>query len=232
MEDFEAEKTRRRVSLPSLIAWLSVCLLAAAWGRSLDERWQTIWIEMGAFGLVSATGLGAIEQARVVREKRFQDRLLQTRLECGLAKLNEHSATLEAINAAIRRLTEHVEGIRRVRRSSRGASPARVIAWFPLEVMPIEERGASLDTNWSESIRGFIRQISSSAVSFEHAEPFGTHLVLLTFTLHRGEQLSFVVDVMWTEKSGDVFVSGGTVLAVGIPAHRDSEEVYAAATRD
>jgi hypothetical protein len=231
MDDFN-EKPPRRASVPSLIGWLSLCLLTAAWGHSLDERWQAVWADMGAFGLVAAAGLGALETARNAHEKNRQERLLQTRLECGLARLNEHSATIDAINAAVRRLTDHVEGLRRVRNRSKNPSATRIIAWYPLEVMPIEEHGPTLDTTWSDSIRGFVRQMSSRAVSFEHSEAFATHLVLLTFSLGHGEQLSFVVDVMWTEKSGDAFISGGTILAVGVPNNRESEEVYEAATRD
>lgn len=232
MGDLEAKTVQRRASMPSLIGWLSLCLLAAAWGHSLDEQWRTIWAEMGAFGLVAAVGLGTLDTVRTAYEKRYQDRLLQMRLEGGLARLNEHSATVDAINAAIRKLTQHVEGLHRQRGRIPSHSQAKVVAWHPLEVMPIEERGASLDAKWADPIRGFIRQISSRAVCFEHAEPFGTHLVLLTFTLSHGQQLSFVVDVMWTEKSGTAHVSGGTVLAVGVPARRMVEDIHEYAMHD
>jgi hypothetical protein len=59
--------------------------------------------------------------------------------------------------------------------------------------------------------------MSTQGVSFEHDECFSTRIVLLTFRLADNQQLSFVVDVMWTQKTVNGFTSGGTVLAVGVP---------------
>ena len=90
----------RTTSIPSLIAWLSLCLLAAAFGHALDTQWQIIWAEIGAFGLAAAVGLGSLEKTRAAATERVYNRVMQTRVECGLARLNEHSAAVDSINTA------------------------------------------------------------------------------------------------------------------------------------
>jgi hypothetical protein len=214
-------------SIPSLIAWLSLCLLAAAWGHALDTRWQVIWAEIGAFGLTAAVGLGAIEKTRAAHAERVYNRDMQSRVECGLARLNEHSAAVDSINMAVRRLAEHAAK----RRSSEIASMSRVkrrwqtqlLSDTPLQIVPVEDQDVPFDSKTVAPIVGTLRQISSQAVTFEHDEAFSARIVLLTFKL-ADEQLSFVVDVMWSQKAVDGYTSGGTVLAVGVPAALEASE--------
>lgn len=211
----------RTPSIPTLIAWLSLCLLAAAWGHSLDSTWRVIWAELGAFGLVSAVGLGSLEKVRLARSERVYNRIMQARVECGLARLNEHSAAGDAINTAVRRLAENAAK----RRSSEICSAPRgkrrwqsqLLGDYPLEVVPVEDNNEPFDSTSVAPINGSLRQISSQGVSFEHDEPFGARIVLLTFKLGDDQRLSFVVDIMWSQKTVDGFTSGGTVLAVGVP---------------
>ena len=208
-------------SIPTLIAWLSLCLLAAAFGHALDAQWQIIWAEIGAFGLAAAVGLGALEKTRAARAERVYNRVMQTRVECGLARLNEHSAAVDSINTAVRRLAEHAAK----RRSSEIASVPRVkrrwqtqlLSDTPLEIVPVEDQDVPFDSKSVAPITGALRQISSQGVTFEHGEPFAARIVLLTFKL-TDEQLSFVVDVIWSQNTVDGYTSGGTVLAVGVPA--------------
>jgi len=207
-------------SIPGLIAWLSLCLLAAAWGHALDAQWQMIWAEIGAFGLAAAVGLGALEKTRAARAERVYNRVMQTRIECGLDRLNEHSAAVDSINTAVRRLAEHAAK----RRSSAAASPPHVkrdwqtqlLGDIPLEIVPVEDQSEPFDSKSVAPIAGALRQISSQGVTFEHEEAIAARIVLLTFKLP-DEHISFVVDVMWSQKTGDGHTSGGTVLAVGVP---------------
>jgi hypothetical protein len=50
-----------------LIAWLSLCLLGAAWCPILDDGCRTFWAHGGLFGLIAAIGLESAENGRVVR---------------------------------------------------------------------------------------------------------------------------------------------------------------------
>jgi len=221
MEEHQPQNSGRLTSIPTLIAWLSVCLLAAAWGHTLDERSQELWRQAGALGLAAAVGLGALEKARLASERRVRLRATRIRVESGLNRLNEHSATLDSINAAIRRLTEHVtqENQGASTKPGRGKrSQALLLKDYPLAVVPIEEAGFKLQCERAQPISGTLRQISSNNVSFEHIQPFTPRVVLLNFNLGAESQLSFVVDVVWTQKSGEGFASGGTLMAVGVPA--------------
>jgi hypothetical protein len=215
-----------KTSLPSLIAWFSVCILAAAWGHMLSPQWQSIWAEAGAFGIASAVGLGALDKMRQSRSLRTYNRVMQARVEGGLARLNEHSAAVDSINQAVRRLAESAAKRRsgelgNVPRNRRRWQP-QLLSDYPLEITPVEDHDQPFDAKNVSTIAGILRQMSSQGVSFEHDEAFMARVVLLTFRLSNDERLSFVVDVMWTQKTVSGYTSGGTVLAVGVPT--DGEE--------
>ena len=108
----------------------------------------------------------------------------------------------------------------------------QLLEGYPLEIMPVEDQCPALDFGSGGTIAGFVRQISSRVVSFDHCALFGTRMALLTFQLSGRDQLSFVVDIMWTEKSDGGFVSGGTLLAVGVPDFQNHEVVLASANDD
>jgi hypothetical protein len=215
----KTEPTPRVLSIPSLIGWLSVCLLAAALGRSLDAQWQVIWAEMGAFGLAAAVGLGSLERIRQARLQRSRDQALKARFECGLARLNQHSATIDAINAAVRKLAQQAslgtQGKLGKAQRNRRRDQMAMLEDYPLEIMPVADH-PEFDGKMTP-IDGLLQQISSRVVSFEHTESISTRTVLLTFQLV-DTRLSFVVDVTWTQKVDGAYSSGGTVLAVGVPS--------------
>lgn len=209
----------RTISIPSLIGWLSLCMLAAALGRSLSDQWQLAWMEMGLFGLTAAVGLASVERIRQLRQQRSRDQALQARFECGLARLHQHSATIDAINAAVRKLAQQAsvdmrDKFGQAQRKGR-RDQLEMLADYPLEIMPIDER-AEFNADLPPLV-GLLQQISSRVISFEHTESIPTRIVLLTFALGEG-RLSFVVDVTWTQKIDGAYLSGGTVLAVGVPS--------------
>lgn len=54
----------QRYWITSNIGWLSLCIIAAAWGnRLLPSEWQNIWAGFGVLGLAAALGL-AVAAAR------------------------------------------------------------------------------------------------------------------------------------------------------------------------
>lgn len=218
----------RVVSLPSLIGWLSVCMLAGAFGRSLDAFWQHVWAQAGAFGLAAAVGLGSIERFRQSRQQNTRDKMQKARVECGLARLTQHSATIDSINAAVRKLAQQavndMHGKLGKAQRNRRRDQMQMLSDLPLEIAPVtDESEGSL---MLEPMSGLLQQISSRVVSFEHSEAIPTRTVLLTFRAGK-QPLSFVVDVTWTQKLDGVFTSGGTVLAVGVPDDAPADEALA-----
>jgi hypothetical protein len=216
------DSTRGRGLLgPNLIAWLSLCLLAAAWGRTLDANLQRLWAEVGAFGLATAVGLEAVHRARQARDQQFRDRAIRRRLEDGLSRLSDESATLDAMNLALRRLIDDVARRKGPQRCaslwSKRQTDAEILRHYPIEISPVDESSAKLAVRSADIILGTIRQLSTSAIAFDHTDALGARVVIVRFRTSKGVDLSVVVDIIWTEKDGDGFVSGGTVLAAGAP---------------
>jgi hypothetical protein len=226
-DKLNAPRMPQLFSLSASIAWLSLILLAAAWGRTLDERWQGIWIRVGAFGLTAAVGLGALEKARLVRDKHVHDlaaRISDQRLDGRLTRLNEQGAALELIDNAIRRVTRHVASERQINACNPDTSKiALPLKPFPLDVIPVREHGEAFDIDAAHSIAGSLHGISSRVFSFEHDHAFSEHVVLLKFALGNRDTLCFVVDVLWTHVLSDRFVSSGAAMAAGVPIDQVSE---------
>jgi len=233
MDEHDAQGPSRLVSVPSLIAWLSLCMLAAAWGRTLDVRWQEFWAQVGAFGLAAAVGLGGLEQARLFRAHWVSEQSVRLRFAGRLALMSEQSDVLESIHEAIRRLARHAESERqeRVLRPP-GADDSLALSKYPLDIIPVDEHGVGFEIRSPHSIPGRLRKISSSAVSFEHDRAFSERVVVLAFKLGEREPLCFVVDVKWTQRSGDHFASSGAVMAVGVPAKPGSASASAETIHD
>jgi hypothetical protein len=189
---------------------------------------------MGGFGLTAAVGLDRLDRARSTCRQLLRDGTLRVRLEGGLARLNRHNATLDSISAAVSRLAEYASKqlppSPDIPTGTQSSRQAQLLQNYPLEITPIERHDALPDAQSMPSMPGSLAQISSRAISFQHAEPFTTHMVVLTFTLGECEQLSFVVDVKWTEKMHRHLTSGGTVVAVGVPASRDRDATTIALT--
>jgi hypothetical protein len=225
--EFDPPQMPRFFSLSSYIAWLSLFLLATAWCRTLDERWQDIWARAGAFGLAAAVGLGSLEKARHFREKcvhNLASRISFERFEGRVTRLNEQSAALALIDDAIRKLTKHVASERQRQTNNPARGKSRLtLSQFPLEVIPVEMDGDAFDLGSAHSIAGALHSISSRVVTFEHEQEFAERVVLLTFKLGKLEKLCFVVDVVWTHVLSDRYDSRGTVLAVGVPANQVPE---------
>lgn len=224
----KSTKTWRLVSAPTLIGWISVCLLAGAYGHSLDERWQQIWAQMGALGLAAALGLSSIDKLRQARMRRLRDLAMQARFEFGLDRLHQHTATIDSINAAVRQLAQQASFDMRGKlgqaQRNRRRDQMELISDYPLEIVPVDERGES--SVLLPPMTGTLQQISSRVISFEHVDSVPTRTVMLNF--RTGEKrLSFVVEVTWTQKIDGAFSSGGTVLAVGVPIDEyQSEEQH------
>ena len=213
------------VSAPTIIGWLSVCLLAGAYGHTLDTQWQQLWAEMGALGLAAALGLGSIDRLRRARLKRLRDLALQARFEFGLDRLHQHTATLDSINSAVRQLamqaSSEVRGKIGTATRNRRRDQMELLADFPLEIIPVDERDET--SRLLPPLMGTLQQVSSRVVSFEHTEAFSTRTVMLNFRTGQ-RRLSFVVEVTWTQKVEDAYCSGGTILAVGVPSEQQETE--------
>ncbi len=224
MDPFEEPGKRRSVSVPTLLAWLSVCLLAAAWGRSLDAQLQAQWSTLGLYGLVASVGLGMLEKARKARLKTSRQRALQARTDFGFARISEQGAAHDAIRSAVRRVTtstgcelDEVTIPKPPRKDERRSQQrSERLRQLPMEVTTIIDHD-DLSCDLSEPQSCTLRDISSRGISFQHQAPIEGRIVVLTVRLPEARHLSFVAEALWTEATDEGFVTGGTILDVGIP---------------
>ncbi len=84
-----------RHAMPAYIAWLSVCLLCAGWGRHMPATLQRTWVPVGMFGLAASVGLNAVGH---LRRRREEEKLR----EINLRRLD---AEILRIEACVRKIT-------------------------------------------------------------------------------------------------------------------------------
>jgi hypothetical protein len=71
MSDTHQSWLSQRSWITTNIGWLSLCIIAAAWGNKLlPGSWGNAWGLIGAFGLASALGLASIAAARTALDRR------------------------------------------------------------------------------------------------------------------------------------------------------------------
>jgi hypothetical protein len=200
----QTEERRREVSLPSLIAWLSLCLLSAAWGRSISGPCQNLWMQGGTFGIVAAVGLGSLEKARKVCKASVRDQLLQSRVENRLVEWGERSTALESIKQALDEITKTA------------ATHGAPLEGFPLEIVMVKGN-ESFDCTSAESLPGRLKSFAASVVNFEHQDFVTEPVVVLVFDLAVNRQMCLVVNMTGTQANEAGFSSCGTALAAGVP---------------
>ncbi|HVU86449.1 MAG TPA: hypothetical protein VHD36_03965 [Pirellulales bacterium] len=91
-QDCQARPAR---ATSALIAWLSVCMLAAAWGARMGPEWVTAWRDWGAFGLTAAVGLNVADRLRLARRKRREEADAQQLLERRISTVIEEESAEE-----------------------------------------------------------------------------------------------------------------------------------------
>jgi hypothetical protein len=81
----DLEPSSSRFSPPGLIAWMSLLLLTFALGATVGDQWRELSLLAGAFGLISAVGLGTLEKARRILESKRRNAIARERLDRRLA---------------------------------------------------------------------------------------------------------------------------------------------------
>ncbi len=199
----EPGKTRREVSIPSLIGWLSLCMLAATWGRTIDPSWQGLWAKAGTVGLIAAVILDRSERKRLARKAKIRENAARVISESRLAKVHEQESTRSSVIDAIHELSTY-------------AGPD--LDEFPLGIIPIhDDDDRDVEIKSVRSIPGALVSLTPNTVSFTHNDAFDGQVVLLRFKLHKSRLLCFVVEIVGTQPSDNGFTSTGAVLAAGVP---------------
>jgi hypothetical protein len=200
-------------SLANLIAWLSVCVLSAAWGAGMDADWQSYWKLLGAFGLASAVGLNAAARVRATYKRRAQIIALSNHLEERLTSFADRSA--------VARLLDEVEADGNDPGDDRTRFP--VPSGWPVLLTPLTRTAAP--ARRAITIRAVLRNVSRTGAGLLHAIELPLGPARLTYRLGDGHIVSLIVEIRWCERQADGhFYSGGRFVEVTMP---DAKELAA-----
>lgn len=233
--------------LVELIGWLSLCLLAAAWGPSIDTGWRQLWGIFGVFGLVSAVGLEAVQRVRVSQEEKLQRRQALVRYENAMEEIQRQKKADAEVQRVARRIAEFAAGqhvtIPKVesdseadkRAAANRRSEKRTKCSLPVEILVNDAAGRLI--SWAEdaSQRAYIRDISPSGIGLLHNKKVDAHRVVLRVALENNEHVSLSTCLLWSRpvKEG-WFSSGGKVTEVlaGVETDLDDPETQWADASD
>jgi hypothetical protein len=201
-------------SLANLIAWLSVCVLSAAWGAGMDTDWQSYWKQLGAFGLVSAVGLNAAARVRATCKRRAHQIALSSHLEERLSNFADEPELDPQLRSAVARLLDEVEP------DGLGGSDERtrfpVASGWPVLVTPLTPTGGP--SRRATTTRAVLRNVSRTGVGLLHSIALPVGPTRLTYRLGDGHIVSLVIEIRWCESQHDGrFASGGRFLQVTTP---------------
>lgn len=209
-----------------MIAYLSLCMLAAAFGAMLGPAWSYWWAVFGAFGLVSAIGLDVLSDSRTRWAAHARRERSAMRAERKLDEMLGDMESSEAIRAALRPLQPDSTDPtpQDANRQSEARLPLDKAATITRLLRSTGDAGYQL----GESLAGRVRSLSRHGFGLAHDQPLERGFVLLTIDRDNSEPLQFVADVLWCElQNNGCYLSGGKLLEVvspsdALPAHISS----------
>lgn len=214
----------KRDSLVSLIAWLSLCLLAVAWGPSLDPANRRVWAHIGLWGLAAAVGLKGVERSRRLTQLRKcekQREQSQRAQEQSLDRFKLQARSIEAVRVAVERIVQSA-GSEVFQTAGSEADivedrrcELRVPLRLPVTLLPFGEDQAHAVS---------VRDISKTGISLAHETKLPKGRVLVLFEIPDAEPIGLIAEILWCQRTGDQqYISGESLVDVA-----DAEFVHAA----
>ena len=219
-----------KTRLVELIAWLSVCLLAAAWGPTMDEGLRHTWSIFGLLGLVASAGLEAVQRARLLKERQQKRKQSLVRYENAMEEIQRQKKVDAEVRKATMRIAEFaarqagtVPEVELVEETDDNAaanrrSEERTKCWLPVEILV--SNAADSHVSWAEddSYRAYIRDISPSGIGLVHNKPIDAHRVVLRVALENNASVSLSVCLLWCRPVKKEWSSSGGKVAEVISA--------------
>ncbi len=198
-------------SLPTLIAWLSTCLIASGVGGLLSDVANTLWLQIGSFGLVSAVGLEIRARMRTrIRWGRIT-RGLQIRCQRELQQVAADCIVIEATRRAVARVLK-------------GALPGplhgdphraeeRRACNLPAECICLKDCSKAGADDATITRMGRLSNISTSGFAIELTEPLSPQRVVLSLVPADGRRIDILGDALWCDAHSDgSFTIGGRLI--------------------
>jgi hypothetical protein len=199
--------------LPRLIAYLSLCMLAAAFGAMIGPVWSRWWAIFGVFGLASAVGLDVLNRSRARLADRRRREQLALGAERKLDKMMDDLESSGAIHAALRQFQPGAPDP--TPEDAHCHAEPRLPLDKPVTIMRLLRYSSGAIDRLGEPLVGRVRNISRHGFGLAHDQRLERGLVLLKFDLENGEPIQFVADVFWCElQESGCYFSGGKILGL------------------
>ncbi len=203
--------------LTRLIAYLSLCMLAAAFGAMIGPVWCRWWAIFGTFGLASATGLDVLNRSRARLAADARKQQLARKAERKLDGIIADMESSVAVRAALRQLQEGAADPT-PQGANRRVEP-RLTLDKPARITPLLQYSSGAIDRMGEPLAGRLRNVSRQGFGLAHNERLERGLVLLEIDLENGEPLQLIGGVLWCElQENGRYFSGGKILDVASPS--------------
>jgi hypothetical protein len=199
--------------LTRLIAYLSLCMLAAAFGATVGPAWSRWWAIFGTFGLTSAVGLDILNRSRARLADQTRRQQLSLKAEQKLDEMMGDMESVGAIHAALRQL--HPGAADPTPQGTNCQVESRLALNRPATITRLLQSSGDAGYRLGEPLVGHVRNISRYGFGLTHDRRLERGLVILEFELDNGEPLQFIAEVLWYERQATgCYFSGGKLLEV------------------
>ena len=224
--------------MTAMIAWLSVCLLDAAWGPKLAPDSRFTWSTFGLFGLVAALGLDAIARVRRVSGEQLEREQCSVVQQRRLVDLDRQSRSVQATREAMRHVTEIAQQHRQqyeaaLAESAQAAcdrrSEERTACWMPVELRLRWNEAEDDATEANAGLLAYVRDLSSTGVGLCHHQPIDATEAVMRICSGEGDETSLLAMRCWCRKTDDGwFHSGWKLVEVLCAVEREEESLLSA----
>ncbi|MGO8745013.1 MAG: hypothetical protein ACLQNE_03395 [Thermoguttaceae bacterium] len=200
-----------------LIAYLSVCMLAGAFGAAAGPTWSQWWAIFGAFGLVAAAGLDVVNRSRTRQADRRRREQLARKAERKLDEMIGEMESSDAIHAALRQLQSGAAAP--TPQGADGQFEPRLPLNTAVTITRLLQSSGEAGYRRGEPFVGRVRSISHHGVGLAHDQRLSQGFVLLEVDVANGKPIQFVAHVLWCElQDSGCYFSGGKLLDVVSPS--------------
>jgi hypothetical protein len=218
------DSNAKSAPLTRLIAYVSLCMLAAAFGATIGPAWCHWWAIFGTFGLVSAIGLDILNRSRARLADHTRGEQLTLKAEWKLDEIIGDIESSSAIRTALRQLQLDATDPA-LQETNRQIEP-RLPLNKPATITPLRRSSGNARHQFGEPVAGCVRNISRYGLGLAHDQRLERGLVLLEFKRDDGERLHFIADVLWCEpQDSGGYLSGGKILDVVSPSDARLERI-------
>ena len=203
----------KSATIPELIAYLSLCMLAASFGAMIGPLWSHWWAIFGTFGLASALGLDVVNRSRARLAAESHRKQLAREAERKLDEVMGDMQSTSAVRAALRQFQSGTTAA--APRGANGQGGPRLPLNKPARITRLLQYSGGVVQRMGDPLPGRVRNVSRQGFGLAHDERLDRGLVLLEIDLENGEPLQLVGGVLWCElQDNGCYFSGGKVLEV------------------